>query len=901
MGLRLVLPRGRGTLRGVGAGRSLLGALVAAIIGWGCSDDAGNSGGSDADADLPDGASDADAAGDGGDGESLVEPDPANEAVERLIRESEIEPELRVEGGVAAFVAVEVPIPAGVVGDPVASALDFLERYRELYRLTDPASQLYLERIRIDEDRAEGAVGDGRHMTFAQRDQGIPVFDAQLAVHLRGDRVVMTNGHYLPEIRPFPAPSLDGDEATEQALLAIAGTDLRRGGEPALTIFNLGLVRNEPPVAAETHLAWRVNILGLGEDGAFVDWLCMVDAFDGAVLLAMADEEGDAASKDFDIETVNHTTSSYCWSMPDENDDDYWFDEDGEDGYPGAGSDSYLDGQHAYDFAHEVYDFYFGRYHRHSLDDDEVQAEIMVHVAAPTTGAWDWNNAQWTSGCEEIWFGDGWSTLDTLAHEWSHGIDSYEGNLTYAFQSGALDESFADISGAMVDDADWLVGEDIEGGAGGPLRSMSNPAAYGDADHFSDYDPPSGGAVLANDYGGVHTFSGIINKAFYLLAAGGDHHGHHVDGIGRTKAGALFYWTLVSGVTSNSDFRDVRDLVVTTAKAFRDAPAEIGGPLYGITSLDVCAARNAFAAVGIAVGYGDADCDGTLDYHDPDGDNDKVPDTQDNCPDNANFGQVDTDGDGEGNVCDDDNDGDGVLDGADNCPVVANADQDQDHCLDDDGDGWMNFDDNCPTLWNPLSEQKDTDLDGLGDDCDDDDDGDGAADGADNCPLVPNVGQLDSDGDAVGDVCDNCPSVANDQTDCDEDGIGLACDRSGDHIPLSPAGCNVLPYFEATRVGFVNPGDLVQIAGCSGCSDWLLPEFELAVTIQIDALAAVSIVDDQGRMVARGDPLNLQTLTFRPKASFWYRAPGSSAVPFQGTSYFLMGPPGPPANVTVAH
>jgi len=179
-----------------------------------------------------------------------------------------------------------------------------------------------------------------------------------------------------------------------------------------------------------------------------------------------------------------------------------------------------------------------------------------------------------------------------------------------------------------------------------------------------------------------------------------------------------------------------------------------------------------------------------------DKDADGVPDSSDNCPNDANAGQTDTDGDGKGNACDDDDDNDGVLDVADNCPKNANAGQKDtdgdgkgDACDgDDDNDSIADAKDNCPK--NANKGQLDTDKDGAGDACDDDDDGDGVPDATDNCPKVANAGQADADNDGVGNACsvdddgdgfpdsaDNCPKVANpEQEDLDSDGKGDACD-----------------------------------------------------------------------------------------------------------------------------
>ncbi len=233
----------------------------------------------------------------------------------------------------------------------------------------------------------------------------------------------------------------------------------------------------------------------------------------------------------------------------------------------------------AHKFTGTVYDYFFNIHNRNSWDNQGTSLVSIVH-GIPEVGNHLPNDAFWNGSYATYGDGDGTNYrnfaagLDIVAHELTHGVTAAEANLVYHLQPGALNESFSDVFAALVDNNDWLIGEDVR--IGGALRSMENPPLYNQPEHMDNF------VVLPDDEdhdnGGVHTNSGIPNKSFYLVATT----------LNREKAGKIWYRMLTNILVSNSQFIDCANAAIQSAS-----------DLYGSNSPERQAVRNAFRQVGI--------------------------------------------------------------------------------------------------------------------------------------------------------------------------------------------------------------------------------------------------------------------------------------------------------------
>ena len=206
----------------------------------------------------------------------------------------------------------------------------------------------------------------------------------------------------------------------------------------------------------------------------------------------------------------------------------------------GIPSSSHQSGVSAHDYQRKTLDYYWD-YHNYAGIDGQGKRTISI-VNYGTGGGISQNNAFFNAGLDVLSYGIAGGNYrpfcaaqDIVAHEFTHGFTAHTSGLIYENEPGALNESLSDAFGYFVEaehqnGGDWTEGEDIRIN-GGASRSFEDPPIYGDPDSINHpyYTPPTDNPnMFTNDFGGVHSNSGIPNKVLYLVVQGDEHYGINV-------------------------------------------------------------------------------------------------------------------------------------------------------------------------------------------------------------------------------------------------------------------------------------------------------------------------------------------------------------------------------------
>jgi len=246
----------------------------------------------------------------------------------------------------------------------------------------------------------------------------------------------------------------------------------------------------------------------------------------------------------------------------------------------------------------KTYEYLLNTHGRNSLDDNGMVLHSWVHYSTNYNNAF-WNGSWMTYGDGDQADFNAFTSPDIVAHEMMHGLTDFSADLIYSYESGALNESFADIFGEVAENYmrgsnDWLMGADIILTPNkSSVRNMSNPndpqALTQQPDTYLGDFWYSG----IGDNGGVHINSGVQNHWFYLLCEGGSGtndtgYNYDVSPIGMDKAAAIAYRNLTVYLTPNAQYEDAR---IGSIQAAID--------LYGLGSDEEQQVAAAWCAVGL--------------------------------------------------------------------------------------------------------------------------------------------------------------------------------------------------------------------------------------------------------------------------------------------------------------
>jgi Zn-dependent metalloprotease len=231
----------------------------------------------------------------------------------------------------------------------------------------------------------------------------------------------------------------------------------------------------------------------------------------------------------------------------------------------------------AYDGAGTTFEFYRDVYERNSIDGNGLELISSVHYGTRYENAfWDGVQMVYGDGGGQLFVEGAFTrSLDVIGHELTHGVTQYTAGLEYSKQSGALNESFSDVFGALVkqfaakqtaddDEEKWLIGAGaLNPRWGKALRSMKAPGTAWQGDQqpatMDDYVDLPDDNDPNNDNGGVHINSGIPNHAFYLAATA-------LGGFAWERAGRVWYVTLTDRLQPTSEFADAAGATVEVAR-----------------------------------------------------------------------------------------------------------------------------------------------------------------------------------------------------------------------------------------------------------------------------------------------------------------------------------------------
>ncbi len=267
---------------------------------------------------------------------------------------------------------------------------------------------------------------------------------------------------------------------------------------------------------------------------------------------------------------------------------------DDENTWDGSSSSTYRSVTTAHWAFQKSWDYFYSTFGRWGGDGNGQGVHVWANCEnanASYSHDWLWQYDEFKIGTGQDNIQGSYATLDVIGHEFTHAVTHHTAGLNYEKESGALNESFSDIFGTMVERSilenyTWTIAEDC-----GTIRDMRSNSVYKGAGWWDIDDCNPIGGTNGNDNCRVHSNSRVQNRFFNLLADGGSQPvgpGTVVSGIGIDNSSRIGYRALTNYLQANSNYADAREAWLNAAR-----------DLFGECSEQRRQVANAWSAVGI--------------------------------------------------------------------------------------------------------------------------------------------------------------------------------------------------------------------------------------------------------------------------------------------------------------
>ena len=330
--------------------------------------------------------------------------------------------------GKVSFIRLQPDVRGGLAGGSgvtslQAGAKNFLRAKGQIFGLREPDTELTVGSTSSDQF-------DGTHLTYRQNYKGVPVFGGILKLHFNSSgELRAANGNIVPYLNVETAPAVSGDVAASAAVAEVSQKTNKPGLRAFATmlfVYRTGMAQG---VSGENHLVWQVEVGNGGDLREFV----FVDAHSGSVVDQISGRHDAIDRRLFDGGGVPIIPPLSYPSSP------FW-----RDGFPFPSGNSLADpiilG------SGETYDLYRRSFGRDSYDGNGGPMVSFFNFGFTENAFQTFVGNQPATA-----YGDGFTSDDVVGHEWTHAYTAFTHGLIYAWQPGALNESYSDIFGEIVD------------------------------------------------------------------------------------------------------------------------------------------------------------------------------------------------------------------------------------------------------------------------------------------------------------------------------------------------------------------------------------------------------------------------------------------------------------------